>query len=263
MPKSSSRPLAASVDRHRLRVVGRHADVEALGDPEVARFVQQLGIPPLPAAAITSLVTRPALYLLMRWASCLRRGADGCADSLPRGSWRELGGCGRAAEGARASTAAYREDRRGRPPVVGFSFPSTFATTWFSVWLLSRFTRGVPGSAPPAWRCPSPPGWRCSLRLGAHPHGRALAERHPHDFGLVGDVLAYRHDCRGGWKTDRPDAWTSPRVRPSANAAMLRCRMPNTATGLVGPCRHSLVQPKATLLRRVGVDKRGSSVARP
>ena len=137
MPKSSSRPLWLLP----LIVIALVLPVAFLtsrlpGDPEVARFIQRLGIPPWPAAAITSLVTRPALYVLV---------AAGVLLSTWRGRLRGL------VTSVVLVTAWWYAGEplkelvhRPRPTAdlvevvrvsSGYSFPSTFATTWFSGWL--------------------------------------------------------------------------------------------------------------------------------
>ncbi len=106
------------------------------GDPAVARFVQGLGIGPGPAAWITSLVTRPYVYGLL---------AAGLMAATWRGRLRGLvvaavlmlvwwfGGEPLKDVATRPRpTAAHVEVVRASS---GFSFPSTFATTWFSAWL--------------------------------------------------------------------------------------------------------------------------------
>ncbi len=106
------------------------------GDPATARFVQKLGIGPAPAAWITSLVTRPYVYGLL---------AGGLALATWRGRLRALvatavlmlvwwfGGEPLKEVASRPRpTAAHVEVVRSSS---GYSFPSTFATTWFSAWL--------------------------------------------------------------------------------------------------------------------------------
>ena len=106
------------------------------GDPAVSRFVQHRGIGPAPAACVTSLATRPAIVAVL---------AVGLALATWRGRLRGL-----------VATAVlmlfwwYAGEplktivQRPRPTAAlvdvvrassGFSFPSTFATAWYSAWL--------------------------------------------------------------------------------------------------------------------------------
>ena len=106
------------------------------GDPAVWRVVQHMGIGPAPAAFVTSLATRPALFAVL---------AVGLALATWRGRLRGL-----------VATAVlmlfwwYAGEplktivQRPRPTAAlvdvvrassGFSFPSTFATAWYSAWL--------------------------------------------------------------------------------------------------------------------------------
>ena len=106
------------------------------GDPAVSRFVQHMGIGPAPAAFVTSLATRPAIFAVL---------AVGLALATWRGRLRGL-----------VATAVlmlfwwYAGEplktivQRPRPTAAlvdvvrassGFSFPSTFATAWYSAWL--------------------------------------------------------------------------------------------------------------------------------
>jgi membrane-associated phospholipid phosphatase len=145
------------------------------GDPEIARFVQRLGIPSWPAAMITSLVTPPALYvliaagiLLATWRGRLR----GLVTTVVLvTAWWYVG------------EPLKELARRPRPTAdlvevvrvsSGFSFPSTFATTWFSVWLCVaiyawRTRQQSAGLALciGAWVAILLGGW-ARIRLGAH-----------------------------------------------------------------------------------------------
>ena len=106
------------------------------GDPAVSRFVQHMGLGPAPAAFVTSLATRPAIFAVL---------AVGLALATWRGRLRGL-----------VATAVlmlfwwYAGEplktivQRPRPTAAlvdvvrassGFSFPSTFATAWYSAWL--------------------------------------------------------------------------------------------------------------------------------
>lgn len=106
------------------------------GDPQVARFIQSLPPGTGPAWWVTTTVTRPMVYGLI---------ALGIGLATWRGRLRGL-----VAAGALVALWWYAGEplkeliRRPRPtaafvevarPSSGYSFPSTFATTWFSVWL--------------------------------------------------------------------------------------------------------------------------------
>lgn len=145
------------------------------GDPEVARFVQQLGIPPWPAAAITSLGTRPALYgvivvgvMLATWRGRLRGLVTAV---ILVTAWWYAGEPLKEVVHRPRPTAEFVEVVR---PSSGFSFPSTFATTWFSVWLpvaiyACRTRQRSAGLAVciAAWVALLLGGW-ARIRMGAH-----------------------------------------------------------------------------------------------
>jgi membrane-associated phospholipid phosphatase len=106
------------------------------GDPVVARTLQSLGIGPEPAAWITSLVMRPASYVLLAigllvatWRGRLR----GLVTTvLLMALWWYVG------EPLKAVMARARptpEFVQVVQPASGYAFPSTFATAWFSVWV--------------------------------------------------------------------------------------------------------------------------------
>ena len=137
MPKSSARPgwllpvLAIVLILPLAYLVPRLP-----GDPQVARFIQGLPLGPGPAWSITTTVTRPMVFGLM---------AIGVAVATWRGRLRGL-----VTSALLLALWWYGGEplkeliRRPRPtaalvevvrPSSGYSFPSTFATTWFSVWL--------------------------------------------------------------------------------------------------------------------------------
>ena len=106
------------------------------GDPAAARAVQSLGISATPAAWVTSLATRPALYVLMAtglllatWRGRLRGMV---ATALLMLVWWYAGEPLKNAVRRPRPTSELVEVVR---PSTGYSFPSTFATTWFSAWL--------------------------------------------------------------------------------------------------------------------------------
>jgi membrane-associated phospholipid phosphatase len=176
VPKSSSRPVWLLP----LIVIAIVLPVAFLtsrlpGDPEVARFIQRLGIPAWPAAAITSLVTRPALYVLV---------AVGIVVSTWRGRLRGL------VTGVVLVTAWWYAGEplkelvhRPRPTAdlvevvrvsSGYSFPSTFLTTWCSVWLCvaiyawrTRQQSAGLALSIAAWVAILLGGW-ARVRMGAH-----------------------------------------------------------------------------------------------
>ena len=145
------------------------------GDPEVARFIQRLGIPAWPAAAITSLVTRPALFvviavgvLLATWRGRLR-GLVTAAILIA--AWWYAGEPLKEVVHRPRPTAEFVEVVRASS---GFSFPSTFATTWFSVWLpvaiyawRTRQRSAGLAVAIAAWVAVLLGGW-ARIRMGAH-----------------------------------------------------------------------------------------------
>jgi membrane-associated phospholipid phosphatase len=176
VPKSSSRPrwlLPLIV----IAVVLPLAMLTARlpGDPEVARFVQRLGIPAWPAAAITSLVTRPSLYiviaagvLLATWRGRLRGLV---ASVILIAAWWYAGEPLKEVVHRPRPSAELVEVVR---PSSGYSFPSTFATTWFSVWLpvavyawrTRQRSAGLAVSVV-AWVALLLGGW-ARIRMGAH-----------------------------------------------------------------------------------------------
>ena len=106
------------------------------GDPQVARAMQGLGIPPGPAAWVTSLALRPGVYvvvalgvLLSTWRGRLR----GLVTSvLLIAVWWYIGEpLKEVVQRPRPTSAAVEVVRASS----GYSFPSTFATGWFSAWL--------------------------------------------------------------------------------------------------------------------------------
>jgi membrane-associated phospholipid phosphatase len=106
------------------------------GDPAVARFIQGLGIPAAPAAWITSTAVRPLVYgvlavglLLATWRGRLRALV---ATALLMALWWYGGEPLKTIVQRPRPTAEFVNVVRASS---GFSFPSTFATTWFSAWL--------------------------------------------------------------------------------------------------------------------------------
>lgn len=106
------------------------------GDPQVARAIQGLGIPAAPAAWITSLAVRPVIFgvlgiglLLATWRGRLRGFV---VSALLIGIWWYAGEPLKGVVSRPRPTAEFVEVVR---PSSGFSFPSTFATAWFSAWL--------------------------------------------------------------------------------------------------------------------------------
>ncbi len=137
VPKSSSRPSwLLPVILAPACILLAWATPRLPGDPTVARAVQSLGVGPDPAFAITSLVTRPAVYGLMlagvvlaTWRGRLR----GLVASVALlGLWWYVGEPLKELVHRPRPTSAFVEVVR---PASGFSFPSTFATTWFATWL--------------------------------------------------------------------------------------------------------------------------------
>lgn len=145
------------------------------GDPEVARAIQGLGIPAWPAASIASLVLRPALYvvilitlLLSTWRGRLR-GLVTAAVLLTL--WWYGGEPLKEVVHRPRPTAAFVEVVRASN---GFSFPSTFATTWFSAWLpvaiyawRTRQRSAGMALSIAAWIAVLLGGW-ARIRMGAH-----------------------------------------------------------------------------------------------
>ena len=106
------------------------------GDPQVARAIQGLGIPSAPAAWITSFATRPYIFgvlglgvLLATWRGRLRGFV---VAALLIGIWWYAGEPLKHVVSRPRPTPEFVEVVR---PSSGFSFPSTFATAWFSAWL--------------------------------------------------------------------------------------------------------------------------------
>ena len=137
MPKSSSRPawllpvLVAAIVLP-LAYFTPHLP----GDPAIARFVQRLGIGPTPAAWITSAATRPSIYVvfaigltLATWRGRLRGLV---ATALLMLLWWYGGEPLKDLISRPRPTSQYVEVVRASS---GYSFPSTFATAWFSAWL--------------------------------------------------------------------------------------------------------------------------------
>mgnify|MGYP005812260005 CR=1 FL=1 len=106
------------------------------GDPQIARAVQQMGIPSWVAAAVTSLVTRPSLYAVLgaglalaTWRGRLRGFV---VSALLLLLWWYAGEPLKEVVQRPRPTADLVEVVRQSG---GYSFPSTFATMWFSAWL--------------------------------------------------------------------------------------------------------------------------------
>ncbi len=145
------------------------------GDPEVARAIQGVGIPAWPAASITALVLRPALYvviltalLLATWRGRLR-GLVTAAILIT--AWWYGGEPLKEIVHRPRPTAALVEVVRASS---GFSFPSTFATTWFSAWLpvaiyawRTRQRSAGMALSIAAWITLVLGGW-ARIRMGAH-----------------------------------------------------------------------------------------------
>jgi membrane-associated phospholipid phosphatase len=162
------------------------------GDPEVARAIQGLGIPAAPAAWITSLAGRPGLYgvlglglVLATWRGRLRGFV---VAALLMGFWWYAGEPLKEVVKRPRPTAEFVEVVRQSS---GFSFPSTFATTWFSAWLpvaiyawRSRQRRAGLAIAIAAWVAVLLGGW-ARIRMGAHWPSDLLMT-----FGLVWATFA-------------------------------------------------------------------------
>ena len=106
------------------------------GDPQVARAIQGLGIPSAPAASITSLAGRPIVFgvlglglVLATWRGRLRGFV---VSALLIAIWWYAGEPLKHVVSRPRPTADLVQVVR---PSSGFSFPSTFATAWFSAWL--------------------------------------------------------------------------------------------------------------------------------
>lgn len=106
------------------------------GDPQVQRAVQGLGIPAAPAAFVTSLVSKPTVYvwyavglLLATWRGRLRGFVTSALLIL---LWEYAGEPLKTVVQRPRPTADLVEVVRVSH---GYSFPSTFATAWFSAWL--------------------------------------------------------------------------------------------------------------------------------
>lgn len=145
------------------------------GDPQVARFVQGMGIPAGIAAWITSLVVRPLVYAVLglglalaTWRGRLRGLV---VSALLIGLWWYAGEPLKEVVQRPRPTAAFVDVVR---PSSGYSFPSTFATTWFSAWLPAAIyawrTRQRSGGlilSVVAWTLVVLGGW-ARVRMGAH-----------------------------------------------------------------------------------------------
>lgn len=145
------------------------------GDPQVARAVQQMGIPSWLAAGITSLVLRPYLYALLgiglalaTWRGRLRGFV---VTALLMLLWWYAGEPLKHVVERPRPTAEFVEIVR---PSSGFSFPSTFATTWFSAWLpvaiyawRTRQRSGGLALTIVAWVAVLAGAW-ARVRMGAH-----------------------------------------------------------------------------------------------
>jgi membrane-associated phospholipid phosphatase len=176
VPKSSSRPrwllpllvivivLAVAMLTPRLP-----------GDPTVARAIQGLGIPPAPAAWITSMAGRPSVYVVLAiglvlatWRGRLRALV---ATAVLMGLWWYGGEPLKELVHRPRPTAEFVEVVRASS---GFSFPSTFATTWFSAWIplaiyAWRTRQRAAGTAVSvvAWILVLAGAW-ARVRMGAH-----------------------------------------------------------------------------------------------
>jgi len=106
------------------------------GDPDVARVLQHRLIGPAPAILITSTATRPAVYVLLAvgllvatWRGRLRGLVT---TALLMALWWYGGEPLKEVFHRPRPTAGFVQVVRSS---AGYSFPSTFATTWFSAWL--------------------------------------------------------------------------------------------------------------------------------
>lgn len=145
------------------------------GDPQVARVIQGLGIPSALAAWITSLAARPVVYgvlglglALATWRGRLRGFV---VAALLIGIWWYAGEPLKGVVARPRPTSEFVEVVR---PSSGFSFPSTFATTWFSAWLpvaiyawRSRQRSAGLAVAIVAWLAIVAGAW-ARVRMGAH-----------------------------------------------------------------------------------------------
>ncbi|MBA2356248.1 MAG: phosphatase PAP2 family protein [Acidobacteria bacterium] len=145
------------------------------GDVEVARSIQRLGIGPGPAATIGSLVARPVLYgllgvgvLLATWRARVRGLLVTVALML---IWWYAGEPLKILVGrSRPSPSLIEVVTRSS----GFSFPSTFATMWYSTWLpvatYAWRSRARPGGTVLAAlaTCAILAGAWARIRVGAH-----------------------------------------------------------------------------------------------
>lgn len=145
------------------------------GDPQVARFIQGLGVPSSAAAWITSLAVRPVVFGVMgvglalaTWRGRLRGFV---VAALLMGLWWYAGEPLKDVVKRPRPTAEFVEVVRASS---GFSFPSTFATTWFSAWLpvaiyawRSRQRSAGLVLALAAWLLVAAGAW-ARIRMGAH-----------------------------------------------------------------------------------------------
>jgi len=162
------------------------------GDPEVARAIQGVGIPAAPAAWITSLAGRPVVFgvlglglVLATWRGRLRGFV---VAALLMGFWWYAGEPLKEVVKRPRPTAEFVEVVRQSS---GFSFPSTFATTWFSAWLpvaiyawRSRQRSAGLAISIAAWVAVLLGGW-ARIRMGAHWPSDLLMT-----FGLVWATFA-------------------------------------------------------------------------
>jgi membrane-associated phospholipid phosphatase len=145
------------------------------GDPQVARAIQGLGIPSSLAAWVTSFAVRPVVFGVMgvglalaTWRGRLRGFV---VAALLMGFWWYAGEPLKEVVKRPRPTAAFVEVVRASS---GYSFPSTFATTWFSAWLpvaiyawRSRQRSAGLVVAIAAWLIVVAGAW-ARIRMGAH-----------------------------------------------------------------------------------------------